>query len=352
MEIGTVTSVPGTVETGWFDVASLPTGGDERLPVLIAEGERDGPTVWVTGAIHGDEVTGIAAAQDVMTEGLAERIRGTVVSVPILNPAGVRTNDRNSYYHDEDPNRYFPYQLDETGHPPLVQQLIDKRLFERFSETADALVSLHAAWTNERPFTILERVRYGSERTREEAQQLADESTRIADAFGLPPIREYDVEVQESYDLQHSFECAALNTAGVPAITAELGSSRVIEELNRRVAVRGIRNVFRLLDVLPEDPLPNEAAPSSPVDFPVKRVVGPVAPDAGLVRYDVEPGDVVEPGDPVADVVSPQGHVESTVESDHEGYVLGRREGIAVYENDPLLSFVARDESELVVPTD
>jgi hypothetical protein len=352
MKIGSVTSKPGSVQSGWLEVTKLPTGSAERLPVIVAAGEETGPTLWVTGAIHGDEVTGIAAAQDVMTEELAERIRGTVVSVPILNPAGVRTNDRNSYYHEEDPNRYFPYQLDDPGHPPMVQQLIDERLFERFSETADALVSLHAAWTNERPFSILERARYGSERTREDAQRLADESTRIAEVFGLPPIHEYDVGVQEGYDLQHSFECAALNAAGVPTITAELGSSRVVEELNRRVAIRGIRNVLRYMDVLPEDPLPNEAAPSSPVEYPVKRVVGPVAPDAGLVRYDVEPGDVVEPGDPVADVVSPQGHVESTVESDQEGYVLGRREGIAVYENDPLLSFVARDEGDLVVPDD
>ena len=71
MKIGTVTSKPGSVRSGWLEVAKLPTGSAERLPVLVAEGEEPGPTLWVTGAIHGDEVTGIAAAQDVMTEELA-----------------------------------------------------------------------------------------------------------------------------------------------------------------------------------------------------------------------------------------------------------------------------------------
>ena len=350
MNIGTATAAPGSVETGWFDVARLPTGSAERLPVLVARGEEDGPTLWITGAIHGDEVTGIAAAQDVVTDDLANRIRGTIVCCPILNPAGVRKNDRTSYYHDDDPNRYFPYDVGEQHRPPFVQQLIDERLFERFSETADALVSLHSAWTNERTFTILERVRYGEDRTREAAERLAAETTRLADAFGLPQVREFDVDVQESYDLQRSFECAALNAASVPAITPELGSSRVVEEKNREAAVAGIRNVMRVMDLLPGEPVPNEAVPESPVDYPVKRVVGPVAEDSGIVRHHVEPGDVVQPGDPIADVVTPHGEVLSTAESEVEGYVLGRREGIAVYENDPLVSLVARDEESLVVP--
>jgi hypothetical protein len=238
----------------------------------------------------------------------------------------------------------------EQHRPPFVQQLIDERLFERLSETADALVSLHSAWTNERTFTILERVRYGEDRTRDAAERLAAETIRLADAFGLPQVREFDVDVQESYDLQRSFECAALNAAGVPAITPELGSSRVVEEANREAAVAGIRNVMRAMDLLPGNPVPNEVAPESPVDYPVKRVVGPVAENPGIVRHHVEPGDVVQPGDPIADVVTPHGDVLSTAESEDEGYVLGRREGIAVYENDPLVSLVARDEESLVVP--
>lgn len=348
MQIGTANPSPGSIDTGWIDVAQLPTGAPERLPVIVAEGERNGPTLWVTGALHGDEVTGIAAAQDVMTDGLADRIRGAVVCVPILNPAGVRRNVRTSYYHDDDPNRCFPYDVGEQAQPPRIQQLIDEQVFEVFSETADALVSLHSAWVNERPFTILERVRYGEDRTREEAERLAAETIHLTEAFGLPPVREYDLDIQESYNLQRSFECAALNAAGVPTLTPELGSPRVVEEKNRRAAVNGIKNVLCALDMLPGDPVPNEAAPPSLVDYPVKRVVGPVADASGIVRHHVDAGSIVAPGDPIADIVTPHGDIKSTVETEYEGYILGRREGIAVYENDSLVSLVARDEGDLI----
>lgn len=329
-------------------MTELPTGAAERLPVLIASGEKPEPTLWVTAGLHGDEVTGIAVAQDLMTDDLASRLRGTVVCIPILNPAGVRRGVRTSYYHDEDPNRYFPFDTESDPHPPLVQQLIDERIFEQFRETADALVSLHSAWVNERTFTIVERTRYGETRTQGQAQALAQETQELVEAFGLPPVREFDVVVQESYDLHRSFECAALNAAGVPTITPELGSPRIVEDENKELALQGLRNVLRTMGMLPGEPTSHENAPTSPVDYPVKRVVGPVADAAGLVRHRVDAGDVVEAGDPVADIVSPHGEVKSTVESSDTGYVLGRREGIAVYENDPLLSFVAQDDGAVV----
>jgi predicted deacylase len=70
------------------------------------------------------------------------------------------------------------------------------------------------------------------------------------------------------------------------------------------------------------------------------------------VRYSVDTGDVVEPGTPVADIVTSLGEVKTTVEADHEGYVIGRQEGGVAYGGDPLLSLAVRDDSDLVVPRD
>lgn len=123
----------------------------------ITAGEKDGPTSWVTATLHGNEVTGIAAAQDFVSDDIVEQLRGTVVCVPILDPAGIRLDQRNSYYRDEDPNRYFPYDVGPGTSPPSVQELIDGRIFDRFSETADALVSLHEGWINEALYIIVER---------------------------------------------------------------------------------------------------------------------------------------------------------------------------------------------------
>ena len=348
MEIGTATSSPGTTTTGWLDVTELPTGTSERLPVMITAGEEAGPTLWVTGALHGNEVTGIAAAQDFMTDDVAGQLRGTVVCVPILNPAGVRLDQRNSYYHDEDPNRYFPYDVGKRSSPPHVQELINERIFEHVSTTADVLISLHEGWINEALFTIVERARYGIDRSRDEAEALAAQTMRLAEAFGLPIVREYDIEVQEEYNLQRSFECAAMNAAGIPALTPELGSPHIIEEQYLEAAVCGIHNVMRELDMLPGDPVPNGAVSDSPVDFPVKRIDGPVTDVPGVVRHRVDVGDIVDPGDPIADIVTPHGEVKTTIETNVEGYILGRRHGVATYENDILVSMAARDEGDLI----
>ncbi len=347
MKIGTAKSEPGKTTTGWLELTELPTGGVERIPVCITEGEKDGPTLWVTGAIHGDEVTGIGVAQDFMTDDIAENLRGNVVCIPILNPSGVRTEMRNSYYHDEDPNRNFPYGSGEQNCPQTVQVLINERIFEEFARTADALVSLHQGWVNESMYTIVERVRYGEERSRDEAEQLADETLELAEALGLPIIHEYEVGVQEEYGLQSSFECAAVNAASVPAVTAELGSPHVIEDKHLEAAIEGIRNIMCVLSMLPGEPCETEA-PKSPVDYPVKRVDGPVTDVPGIVRHRVDVGDVVVTGDKIADITTPHGKVKTTIETRKDGYILGRRQGIATYENDILVSMAARDDSELV----
>jgi predicted deacylase len=348
MEIGTAVSTPGTTATGWLDVTELPTGTTERLPVILAEGTAAGPTLWVTGGIHGNEVTGVAAAQDFLTDAVVDRLRGTVVCLPILNPSGVRLDQRNSYYHDQDPNRNFPYDVGERSDPPSVQELINQRLFDRLSATADALISLHEGWINETVYTIVERVRYGRDRSREAAAALAAETTRLADAFGLPVVREHDAAVQESHGLHRSFESAAVNAAGIPAITPELGSPHVVEEDHRAAAIDGIHDVMRALDMLPGEPRPGDGFPDSPVDYPVKRADGPVTDRAGIVRHRVEATAVVAPGDPIADVVTPHGDHRTTVTATEEGYVLGRRHGIAAYENDGLVSMAARDRGDLL----
>jgi hypothetical protein len=92
--------------------------------------------------------------------------------------------------------------------------------------------------------------------------------------------------------------------------------------------------------------------PDAPVDFPVRRFVGPRTDVAGLVRHRVEPGDAVESGQVVADVVGPAGEQCDEVTSEFDGYVLGLAEGLAVYEGDPVASLAVRDEDSLVGPRD
>ena len=358
MQIGNVESEPGTVVDGWFEATDLPTGGAERLPLVVAEGESEGPTLWLTGGVHGDEATGVAVAQDAMRTDLAAALSGTVVCVPVVNPAGLRRNARESYYGDDDPNRYFPDPEAASSRPPGVQERIDERLYEAFADSADALVDLHTAQIGSMPFLIRDRVLYGERRSESEAEELAADLDRLAAAYGFPTLTEYPAAEYVEQALQRSTAGAALNAAGVPAVTVELGGHSVVEEDVRAAGVAGVYAVMVELGMLDPSDVPVDVGdpgvgvPDAPVEYPVRRAVHPRTETAGLIRHRVEPGDAVREGDTVADVVTPQGDAIDTVETDHDGYVVARREGLVAYEGDPVLSMAVRDDGDLVVPRD
>ena len=353
--VGSVAADPGETERGTLTVTDLPTGGSERLPLVVANGEREGPTLWVTGSIHGDEATGLAVAQDFVEVLSPASVEGAVVVVLTLNPAGLRRNARTSYYGGEDPNRTFPDPESERVEPPTVQELMSERVFEAFTDTApaDALLDLHTATVGSMPCVIRDRVLYGERRDEARAETLADRLADLADATGLPVVTEYGAERYTGRSLQRSTAGAALNAAGVPALTLELGSHSVVEEPNRRLGLAAVTRVATELGVL--DGVPTDVADvsrSSPVSYPVRRHRGPRTDVAGICRHDVSAGDTLEAGDTVARVVSPAGVRRCEIETEHDGYVLGRRDGVAVYENDPVASLAVRDDGDLVAPRD
>jgi predicted deacylase len=360
VSLGTASAAPGERARGYWTVTDLPTGTPERLPVVLVDGDADGPTAWVTAGIHGDEVTALATAQDAVAALDPATLSGTVVCLPSLNPAGLRRTTRTSYYHDDDPNRYFPDTDRESTRPPRVQELVDRRIYEAFTgereaPRADLLLDLHTAHVGSMPFTIRDRVLYGEVREREAAETLARDLDRLCAAVGLPVVTEYEAEEYTEQNLQRSTAGAALNDAGIPACTVELGSHGVVEEDNRAAGVAGVCRALAawgLVETVPDAVAAADPGVDAPVSFPVRRHVGPHTETAGIVRHRVDAGDAFSAGDAVADVVAPTGEHLTTVTADADGYVLGRRHGVAVYENDPVASLAVRDDDALVVPRD
>ncbi|WP_053946706.1 succinylglutamate desuccinylase/aspartoacylase family protein [Halolamina sediminis] len=354
MDIGTASAAPGELARGHLELTDLPTGVPERLPVIVANGAEEGPTLWITGGVHGDEATGVAVTQDTMREDLPQRISGAVVAVPVINPAGLRRNARTSYYGDDDPNRKFPDPESESSTPPEVQERIDERLYDTIVGSADALIDNHTASVNSQPFVIRDRVLFGERRTEAEAEALADELEALVEATGLPVVTEYPAEEYVDKGLQRSTAGAVCNGAGIPAFTTELGGHSVVTESARAAGVAaayGVMDELGMLEAWPEA-VGEPGVYEAPVDFPVRRFRGPRMETAGLLRHRVEAGDAVEAGEVVADVVSAAGEQLDTVEAEHDGYVLGRKEGLAAYEGDAVLSMAVRDDGALVAPRD
>jgi hypothetical protein len=361
MELGTaaVDRGAGELARGYWDVTDLPTGAPERLPVVLVAGAREGPTAWLVAGVHGDELTGLAALQDVATALDPGELSGSVVCLPSLNPAGLRRTTRESYYHDDDPNRTFPDPEGESTRPPRVQERVARRVYEAFAGErpgvpgADLLVDLHTAEVGSVPFLIRDRVLYGERREEPEARELSAALDRLTGALGLPEVVEYGAGEYVDRGLHRSVAGAALNAAGVPAATLELGGHSVVNERARAAGVAAVCRAlveWGLLGAVPQSVAAEAPGVAAPLSGQLRRHAGPRTGTAGLVRHRVEAGDTVRAGETVADVLAPTGERRDTVETDHEGYVLARSEGLAAYEGDPVASLAVRDDGDLVVP--
>ena len=77
------------------------------VPVSVVHGRRDGPTLFVSAAIHGDELTGVAICRRLLASKALNVARGTLLMVPIVNAFGFISHSR--YLPDRrDLNRSFP----------------------------------------------------------------------------------------------------------------------------------------------------------------------------------------------------------------------------------------------------
>src|SRR5262245_46717271 len=151
LSLGTAKASPGKLTYGTFDLVEHPTGGVDQLPVVIAQGNPRGPVFWLTAGIPGNEHAGLQVLHLLVTPELARQLHGTIVCIPALNPAGLRTMQRQAYYHRGDPNRLFPdgkpRSTDPDMDPPSALELAYGRLFDEIRQTADFWIDLHNAWT-------------------------------------------------------------------------------------------------------------------------------------------------------------------------------------------------------------
>lgn len=307
--IGGKTVPPGYVVRVEIELASLPVGLPLPLTVLVAHGGKPGPRLFVTAAIHGDELAGILVVREILEGIRAKDLRGTLVAVPVVNAFGLLHQTRE-LPDGRDLNRSFP------GSPRgSLAARVAHALLEEVVKRCTHGVDLHTA--------ALHRSNHPQIRA-----DLRDPASReMAAAFGAP------VTVQAG--LRDGSLREAATALGVPTILFETGQALRHDEESLRLGVRGVRGVMAHLGMI--DPLPGPA-PESRV-FRKSRWVraeasGYLVPSAAL-------GDDVRKGERLgvvavrkADVLESPGEVP--VASPVDGVVIGRRENPLVNEGDAL----------------
>lgn len=358
---GTAQARPGRIEVGEWEAFDHPTGHTEFFPVIIAQGKEEGPCLWLTAGIHGPEHAGPAVIYKLITETLAERMRGTIIAIPALNPVGLRSMKREPYHDTKDPNRLWPDGRPKKGQdpdldPPSSLELAYLRLYEAMAASADYMIDFHAAWTGSIPFAFRDRLLYrvdgDAKKNKEKAETLSERQAELLRAFGHTIILEMPIDKLLDDDLHRSTSASLLYLAGVPAFTVELGTGYSPDPNIVQAATAGTRNLMRYIGMLPGDAEPIEGIPVVDLGYPVRRCETPRVKQACVVLHLVESGELVKAGTPVAEIRDIWGRPvgDGILRSDYEGFVIGRQHGIYYYPGQAVLSMAIPNDAPLVTP--
>ena len=306
---------PGQCAEVHMTVSQSYAGTEIKTPVYVWRAEKPGPAVFVSAAVHGDEINGTGAIRHLIVEKPFELHAGSLVLVPVVNILGFERHSR--YMPDRrDLNRCFPGSKEGS----LARRLA-RSVFDQVVRRCDYGIDLHTA--------AVRRTNFPNVR----ADMSNPELAAFARAFGTELI----ISSQGPAGSLRRSACKA----GKPTLILEAGEVWKIEQGVVEYAVRGVRNCLIHLGMVKGDLDP----PAYRVE--AKRTRWVRAMTGGLLSFHLSPGDIVRQGDPIATNTSLLGIEQNTIESPLNGIVLGMTTMPSVAPGDPICHIVRIGRSTL-----
>ncbi len=267
------------------------TGDPIHLPVQVIRAKKPGPAVFVSAAIHGDELNGVGVIHELMFGEPVDLHAGTLILVPVVNIFGFENQLR--YMPDRrDLNRGFPGSSSGS-----LTSRVARVIFDTLVKRCDYGIDLHTAATGRTNFPNVR-----GDLTRPEVR-------RIAKAFGCELL-------VNGKGPEGSFRREAVK-ADCNTIILEAGEPLKIEPGVLEVGLRGVNNVLIELGMVRGEI--KQPAYQTRIDQStwVRANVG------GLLRFHVGPGEVVAQGQPIATNASVIGRERDVLTAPSAGIVLG-----------------------------
>ncbi len=310
LTIGKHTINPGERINVSLPVADLYTATSLNMPVKVISGRKAGPVLFISAAIHGDELNGVEVIRRLLKRKILRSIRGTLVAVPVVNVHGFL--DQSRYLPDRrDLNRSFP------GTPKgSIAARLAHLFIEQIVAKADYGIDLHTGAINR---TNLPQIRANLDDT---------ETLEIAKAFGAPVIINSNIR-------DGSLRAYAAERH-LPVLIYEAGEALRFDEVAIRGGIRGILNVMRQIGMLPAS---KRAKPITPVI--AKSTTWVRAPASGIIGAKVKLGSSVTKGQTIAAISDPLGNDEQPVLAAVDGIVIGRTNLPLAHEGDALFNLAS-----------
>jgi predicted deacylase len=309
-----------------YSFLKILTGSDlsrRRLPYMTIESVNPGPVVWLTGCVHGDEVTGIVTIQEVFKRIQKHPLlKGTLYAFPLMNPIGFEAASRNITISREDLNRSFPGDTNGS-----LAERIAYKIFTTIEQTKPTLVlDLHNDWMKSIPYTVIDP------EPKQTNKQAYNRAKAAAEKSGFLVILDTD-EIQKSFTyslLEHN----------IPALTIELGESYVVNESNVKYGTQSILGILSYLKMIEteEEPFAFDV-PENIKGKSLRFSRGPYSSASGIIRFFAKPGEIVKKGRAVAKIYNTFGKLQDTVVCLNDGIVLGHSDSSVAYPGAPVMAF-------------
>jgi predicted deacylase len=275
-----------------------------RIPIHIRRATEDGPVVFVTAALHGDEINGTGAVRQLIQDDDFQLLRGSVILVPVLN---LLAFDRHSRYLPDrrDLNRSFPGSKNGS-----LASRMARIIFDEIVPRCDYGIDLHTA--------AVRRTNYPNVRG-----DLTNTAVRrLAESFGS------EIIINKKGP-KGSLRREATET-GCPTIIMEGGEVWKVEPGIVESATRGIRNVLRGLDMLDGE------AESPDYQIVIEKSKWIRAKRGGFMQFHISPGDIVEKDQPLATNTTLLGDERNTLHAPFDAVVIGMTSLPAISPGEPL----------------
>lgn len=305
--IAGVTIDPGSSATLAIPVSATATGLPASLHVRVLHGARPGPCIFVSAAIHGDEIIGTAVIQRLLAKLDAVGMAGTVLFLPVVNIFGFQAHSR--YLPDRrDLNRSFP----GSARGSLAAQLANIFLKHVICHCSLG-IDIHSAAVHRYNLPQI-RIAPDNDRLRE-----------LAMLFGAHAVIESPLRPGSLRDIARG--------EGVDMLLMEAGEALRFDELSVRCGVNGVLNVMAHLGMIQ----PHPEATQVTIPARSRRSIWIRAPRGGLCVLAAKSGDAVTKGQIIGRVAGIFGDDAMEFRAPIDGIIIGHAVLPVVNQGDALV---------------
>jgi uncharacterized protein len=277
-----------------------------NLLLNVIRGKKEGPVVFISAAIHGDELNGIEIIRRLKKLNILKKIRGTLILVPVVNVYGMMNLSR--YLPDRrDLNRSFPGSSKGS-----LAARIAKIFFDEVVLKCSLGIDLHTG--------SIHKINLPQIRTNLDNEYTA----RLAKVFEAPVVLHSE--------LRDGSLRAEAQENDVPILLYEAGEALRFDEGSIRIGVKGIVNVLRENGNLPK--ITKHSKKKTPVITRQSKWIR--SSSSGVLRTVKALGETVQKDEVLAYIDDPLNENSTEIVAPFSGVIIGKSQIPLAQEGDAI----------------